>query len=59
MKDSFFQTQVDIYKLNPNSTYLFQLWATNRLGSSEITNVTAKTLHDSQEIGKIAEMSSQ
>ncbi|KAK7579812.1 hypothetical protein V9T40_000441 [Parthenolecanium corni] len=47
---SHIATQVDIYKLKPNSTYLFQIWATNKLGPGDITNVTSRTLHDNQEI---------
>ncbi|XP_065208803.1 uncharacterized protein LOC135837457 [Planococcus citri] len=43
-------TQTDIYKLNPNSTYMFQIWASNELGAGEITTVLAKTRHDIQEI---------
>ncbi|XKL67727.1 hypothetical protein PGB90_003218 [Kerria lacca] len=43
-------TQADIYKLSPNSTYFFQIWASNKLGPGDITNATATTLHDNQEI---------
>ncbi|BES95119.1 FN3 [Nesidiocoris tenuis] len=43
-------TQIDVYQLEPNSTYVFQVWANNRLGRGEITEVEALTKHDSQEI---------
>lgn len=48
---NFVQSQADVYKLNPNSTYLFQIWGSNKLGSGGVTSITAKTLHDNQEIG--------
>lgn len=43
-------TQIDVYQLEPNSTYLFQVWANNKLGPGEITQVEAVTRHDTQEI---------
>lgn len=46
------QTQIDVYQLEPNSTYIFQVWANNKLGAGEITQVEAVTRHDIQEIGK-------
>ncbi|KAL6590099.1 hypothetical protein ACP70R_050173 [Stipagrostis hirtigluma subsp. patula] len=42
--------KVEIFELKPNSSYVFQIWASNKLGRGEITNVTAKTLHDNEEI---------
>lgn len=42
--------QIDIYKLNPNTTYLFQVWATNKLGPGEVTNITVRTLYNNEEI---------
>lgn len=47
-----------MYQLEPNSTYVFQVWANNRLGRGEITEVEALTKHDSQEIGKDCNSSS-
>ncbi|KAF6206083.1 hypothetical protein GE061_017308 [Apolygus lucorum] len=43
-------TQIDVYHLEPNATYVFQVWATNRLGRGEVTEVEAQTKHDNQEI---------
>uniref|UniRef100_A0A146LAC8 Protein sidekick-1 n=3 Tax=Lygus hesperus TaxID=30085 RepID=A0A146LAC8_LYGHE len=43
-------TQIDVYQLEPNATYVFQVWATNRLGRGEVTEVEAQTKHDNQEI---------
>lgn len=36
--------QIDVYKLQPNTTYAFRIWAANRLGEGEIVEVTSKTL---------------
>lgn len=36
--------QIDVYKLLPNTTYSFRIWATNQLGEGEITEVDSKTL---------------
>lgn len=37
------QRQIDVYKLEPNTSYAFRVWATNQLGSGEITEVVAIT----------------
>ncbi|CAB3373959.1 Hypothetical predicted protein [Cloeon dipterum] len=42
--------QIDVYHLHANTTYLFQIWATNRLGPGEVTEREAKTHHDTEEI---------
>nr|CAD7574712.1 unnamed protein product [Timema californicum] len=42
--------QIDIYHLDPNTTYVFKIWATNQLGHGEATLLKAKTLHDIEEI---------
>ncbi|XP_059480641.1 fibronectin type III domain-containing protein [Neocloeon triangulifer] len=42
--------QIDVYHLHPNSTYVFQIWATNQLGPGEPTERVAKTRHDEEEI---------
>lgn len=47
----FLQRQIDIYKLQPNTSYAFRIWATNQLGSGEITEVVATTLGVYQEQG--------
>lgn len=48
-----FQRHIDVYRLSPNSTYMFRIWATNQLGDGEITEIEGTTTHDSQEIGKL------
>lgn len=45
------QRQIDVYRLNPNSTYTFQIWAVNALGSGEITEIDGTTNHILEEIG--------
>lgn len=41
---------IDVYRLSPNSTYVFRIWASNQLGDGEITEIEGTTTHDSQEI---------
>ncbi|XP_075220763.1 protein sidekick-1 isoform X2 [Lycorma delicatula] len=43
-------TQIDVYRLEPNSTYQFQVWANNKLGEGEAVILEACTQHDVQEI---------
>ncbi|XP_054289240.1 protein turtle homolog A isoform X2 [Macrosteles quadrilineatus] len=43
-------SQIDVYKLEPNSTYLFEVWASNQLGEGEVVQVEGTTHHDSEEI---------
>ncbi|XP_046680819.1 uncharacterized protein LOC124367763 isoform X1 [Homalodisca vitripennis] len=43
-------SQIDIYNLDPNSTYIFEVWASNDLGEGEIVQVEAKTQHNNEEI---------
>ncbi|XP_022207986.2 uncharacterized protein LOC111064545 [Nilaparvata lugens] len=43
-------TQIDIYQLEPNSTYQFQVWANNKLGMGEVVMLEGCTHHDNQEI---------
>ncbi|XP_014245388.1 uncharacterized protein LOC106664299 [Cimex lectularius] len=43
-------TQVDIFQLKPNSSYVFQIWANNKLGRGDVVELEAQTKHDSQEI---------
>lgn len=45
------QRQIDVYHLHPNSTYVFQIWATNQLGPGEVTEKEARTQHNTEEIG--------
>ncbi|XP_019864987.1 contactin-3 [Aethina tumida] len=41
--------QIEVYKLTPNTTYEFRIWATNQLGRGEITEVIGTTLSVYQE----------
>ncbi|XP_046390641.1 protein turtle homolog A isoform X2 [Ischnura elegans] len=42
--------QIDVYRLQPNSTYIFQIWASNSLGPGNVTEMETKTLNDVEEI---------
>ncbi|PSN38015.1 hypothetical protein C0J52_19287 [Blattella germanica] len=42
--------QIDVYCLDPNTTYVFKIWASNKLGPGEETVLEATTLHDIGEI---------
>ncbi|XP_023722306.1 uncharacterized protein LOC111872530 [Cryptotermes secundus] len=42
--------QIDVYRLDPNTTYVFRIWASNELGPGEETVLEATTLHDIEEI---------
>ncbi|EFA00199.2 contactin-1 isoform X2 [Tribolium castaneum] len=41
--------QIDVYKLQPNTSYEFRIWATNKLGRGEITTVIGTTSHEYRE----------
>lgn len=43
-------TFVDIYLLEPNTSYVFRIWANNRLGAGETVQVETLTKHDNTEI---------
>ncbi|KAL1140222.1 hypothetical protein AAG570_000154, partial [Ranatra chinensis] len=43
-------SQIDVYELEPNSSYVFQVWANNKLGLGEVVELEAITMHDPQEI---------
>jgi hypothetical protein len=47
------QRQIDVYRLDPNTTYVFRIWANNELGPGEETVLEATTLHDIEEIGEL------
>jgi hypothetical protein len=47
------QRQIDVYRLDPNTTYVFKIWANNQLGPGEETALEATTLHDIEEIGEL------
>lgn len=42
--------EIDVYQLRPNSSYLFEIWATNHLGSGEITQLETHTKNNAAEI---------
>ncbi|KAJ1531949.1 hypothetical protein ONE63_000587 [Megalurothrips usitatus] len=42
--------EIDVYQLRPNSTYIFEIWATNQLGSGEITQLETHTQNNAAEI---------
>ncbi|KAF2905237.1 hypothetical protein ILUMI_00961 [Ignelater luminosus] len=42
--------QIEVYKLEPNTTYAFRVWATNQLGKGEVTEVEGHTLCNNQEL---------
>jgi hypothetical protein len=46
------QRQIDVYRLDPNTTYVFKIWASNVLGPGEESVLEATTLHDIEEIGE-------
>uniref|UniRef100_A0A1B6CS62 Fibronectin type-III domain-containing protein n=1 Tax=Clastoptera arizonana TaxID=38151 RepID=A0A1B6CS62_9HEMI len=43
-------SQIDVYHLEPNSTYIFQVWAVNKLGQGEVFETDATTQHNNEEI---------
>ncbi|XP_043473090.1 protein turtle homolog B isoform X1 [Leptopilina heterotoma] len=42
--------QIDVYHLEPNTTYSFRVWATNELGPGEIVEVEGHTHHSDEEL---------
>ncbi|XP_043281922.1 contactin-3 isoform X2 [Venturia canescens] len=42
--------QIDVYHLEPNTTYEFRVWATNRLGRGEIVEVEGRTHYTIEEL---------
>ncbi|CAD6241094.1 hypothetical protein G9C98_004809 [Cotesia typhae] len=42
--------QIDVYHLEPNTTYLFRVWATNKLGRGDIVEVEGHTHHTIEEL---------
>lgn len=48
--------QIEVYKLEPNTTYAFRVWAVNYLGKGEVTEVEGRTLMNNQELGKLSLM---
>lgn len=46
------QRQLEIYKLEPNTSYAFRIWAVNQLGKGEITELISRTIYHDEEGGK-------
>ncbi|XP_067010650.1 immunoglobulin superfamily DCC subclass member 4 isoform X2 [Anabrus simplex] len=42
--------QIDVYQLDPNTSYQFKIWATNQLGPGQETVLEGTTLHNMEEI---------
>lgn len=42
--------EIDVYQLRPNSSYLFEIWASNHLGAGEITQLETHTQNNEAEI---------
>ncbi|KAK0178542.1 hypothetical protein PV327_007422 [Microctonus hyperodae] len=42
--------QIDVYHLDPNTTYVFRVWATNKLGRGNIVEVESHTHHIIEEL---------
>lgn len=49
---SFFQRQLEIFHLTPNTTYEFRIWGNNKLGAGEKAIITATTSSKTEEKGK-------
>jgi len=45
------QTQIEIYKLDPNTTYRFRVWSSNKLGPGDYSEITATTTETSHKEG--------
>nr|CAG4649589.1 EOG090X0B8X [Scapholeberis mucronata] len=48
-------TQLEIYKLSPNTTYRFRVWAANKLGPGDYAEVITTTKDVTNDLGKISE----
>lgn len=44
---------MEVYKLEPNTTYEFRIWANNALGPGEIVTTVVTTLPETKEEGKM------
>ena len=51
------QRQIDVYHLVPNTTYIFRVWATNKLGKGEIVEVEGHTHYTDTELGNWMKLS--
>jgi len=43
---------MEVYRLAPNTTYEFRIWANNELGSGEVVTTNVTTLPETKEEGK-------
>lgn len=46
------QRQMEVYRLAPNTTYEFRIWANNELGSGTVVTTNVTTLPETKEEGK-------
>lgn len=44
---------MEVYRLEPNTTYEFRMWANNHLGSGEVVTTNVTTLPETKEEGKL------
>lgn len=44
---------MEVYRLEPNTTYEFRIWANNQLGSGEVVTTNVTTLPETKEEGKL------
>lgn len=42
---------MEVYRLEPNTTYEFRLWANNQLGSGDVVTTNVTTLSETKEEG--------
>jgi len=45
---------MEVYRLAPNTTYEFRIWANNELGSGEVVTTNVTTLPETKEEGESA-----
>lgn len=43
---------MEVYRLEPNTTYEFRIWANNQLGSGEVVTTNVTTLPETKEEGE-------
>lgn len=43
---------MEVYRLAPNTTYEFRIWANNELGSGEVVTTNVTTLPETKEEGE-------
>lgn len=42
--------QIEVYKLEPNTTYAFRVWGINQLGKGEVSEIEGRTLMNNQDL---------